>query len=62
MNYKEFMFTTGMTIQGAIRLFNSQTLDKEVLLALVEEFNKLNNNAVPKLGISYKIPVLEKIT
>lgn len=58
MTYKDFAFTTGMTIHGAIRLFNESALDKQILEKLVKEFNKLNNNEVPKLGKSYKIPVL----
>lgn len=58
MMYKDFTFTTGMTIHGAIRLFNESALDKQILEKLVIEFNKINNNEVPKLGKSYKIPVL----
>lgn len=58
MTYKDFLFTTGMTIHGAIKLLNDTVLDKQTLEQLVEEFNKINNNEVPKLGKSYKIPVL----
>ena len=59
LNYKieHYMFMTGTTIEAVIRLKNNY-VHGEVLQELVTIFNEENNYAVPKLGQSFKIPVL----
>jgi hypothetical protein len=46
------------TINGIIRMHNNMVSDKDILEALVAEFNKVNENAVPRVGTNFKIPVI----
>lgn len=46
------------TINGIIRMHNNMVSDKDIIEALVAEFNKVNENAVPRVGTNFKIPVI----
>lgn len=57
-NYIQHLFMPSQTINGIIKMHNNMVTDKDILDALVEEFNKVNNNAVPRVGTNFKIPVI----
>ena len=52
------MFMSGQTINAIIRMHNSMVDDDNTLSALVEEFNRANANAVPRIGSVFDIPVI----
>ena len=58
-NYTQHMFMTGQTIHAVLKKYNNMVADDDTLSALVDEFNKINNNAVPRIGSVLQIPVLE---
>ena len=58
LDYKPHCFTMGHTIEAIIKLYNRQDLSKDELAALMIRFNDLNNNELPTMGVSFKIPLL----
>jgi hypothetical protein len=60
MEYVEHQFGPGQTISGVIFLKNDHNCSEQEKVQLIEEFNKLNFNRVPRLGEVFKIPVLDK--
>lgn len=52
---------SGQTINAVIKQHNKMVADTDILTALVNEFNKINNNTVPRIGSVLQIPVLENI-
>lgn len=57
-DYIQHLFMPSQTINGIIRMHNNMVSDKDILEALVAEFNKVNENAVPRVGTNFKIPVI----
>lgn len=55
-----YLFTRpGDTIRAVIRLYNDMDLSEKMIGWLLEEFNKINADALPpKLGQKVQIPVL----
>lgn len=56
--YKEHTFRPGETINMVLRFYNGSA-DKERLDKLINEYNIMNNNQIPKPGITHKIPILK---
>ena len=59
IDYKNHLFTMGHTIEAIIKLYNRQDLSKDEMLALMIRFNDLNNNELPMMGVTYKIPLIQ---
>ncbi len=57
-DYIQHLFMPSQTINGIIRMHNNMVSDKDIIEALVAEFNKVNENAVPRVGTNFKIPVI----
>lgn len=57
-DYIQHLFMPSQTINGIIRMHNNMVSDKDILEALVAEFNKVNENAVPRVGTNFNIPVI----
>ena len=57
---KDHMFMPGETIEAIIKKVNMHSVDPNELRALMEEFNRLNNGIIPKVGTAVKIPVLQR--
>lgn len=58
LNYKEHTFGMGHTIEAAIKLYNRNDLDENMMLSLVNIFNYTNKDAIPpKVGQTVKVPV-----
>lgn len=55
--FKEYVFGPNQTIRSVIHLLNSHSLSSLELDAMMDEYNLLNNNEVPRLGKTVKIPV-----
>lgn len=55
--FVEHQFGPNETIHGAIRLHNHQGMTEKMLMMLMNKYNELNNNQVPKQGDIVKIPV-----
>jgi hypothetical protein len=51
----------GHTITGAIKLHNTHLVTTEEMEALLEEFNRINDNRLPKPGNNFKIPILDRL-
>ena len=58
MEYKLHQFGSGETITAIIRKFNYMDMPISVINTLINEYNILNNNEVPKMGTTVKIPIL----
>ena len=54
------MFMPGETIEAVIKKVNMHSVDPNELRALMSEFNRINGSQVPKVGMSAKIPVLQR--
>ena len=54
------MFMPGETIEAIIKKVNMHSVDPNELRALMEEYNRLNNGEIPRVGKSVKIPVLSR--
>ena len=52
-----FCFMHGHTIEGAIRMKNNY-VSGPIIQELMKHFNQENGVVVPKLGQSFKIPVM----
>lgn len=50
-------FGPGETIHAIIRKYNHLSMTKVMLEKLMQEFNELNNNAIPHPGEEFKIPI-----
>ena len=57
MAYKIHTFRPGETIDAVIRLLGRHNLTLEELVPLRAEFNELNNGALPRPGMEFKIPL-----
>lgn len=57
-DYIQHLFMPSQTINGIIRMHNNMVSDQAIIEALVDEFNKVNDNAVPRVGTNFKIPVI----
>ena len=61
-NYRTFPYSfcrTGDTIIAVIRLYNDMNLDEKMIGWLLDEFNTLNEHAIPpRLGQTVQVPVL----
>lgn len=58
MEYKLHQFGSGETITAIIRKLNYMDMPTDVLNILIIEYNKLNDNKIPRLGETVKIPIL----
>jgi len=58
VEYKLHQFGSGETITAIIRKFNYMDMPISVINTLINEYNILNNNEVPKMGTTVKIPIL----
>ena len=54
------MFMPGETIEAIIKKVNLHSVDPNELKELMTEFNRINGGHVPKVGMSAKIPVLQR--
>ena len=61
MESKDHLFMPGHTINAAIRKYNGYDLAPDELKLLQEQFNVLNENQVPRPGMKFKIPLLDRI-
>lgn len=59
LNYKtvSHRFGPSETIRAVVRKLNHQGMSSTMLDLMLEEFNKLNNNRVPKPGEVFEIPI-----
>lgn len=57
MEHVEHRFGPGETINAAIRKYNRQKMRNELVVELKSRFNELNENKVPRVGDTVKIPV-----
>ena len=60
MKYIMHAFKQSETIQSVIHLKNNHDVTKDEMLFLMAQFNVLNNQAVPTLGVQYKIPKVDR--
>ena len=51
-------FGSGETIRGVLKLMNGEDVTGEQLESLMEVYNELNNNEIPKMGREYDVPML----
>lgn len=56
----EHLFMPNQTIMAVIRMYNNMINDEAVLNTLAERFNELNDNKVPRVGTSFKVPVVNE--
>jgi len=56
--FVEHCFMPGQTIEAAIKKINMHDVNSAEIVELIKAYNHLNNNEVPKIGITVKIPVL----
>jgi hypothetical protein len=57
---KPHMFMPGQTVQGAVKQYNLYDTTKEEIIELMAQFNKINDNAIPKPGMNMMIPILSR--
>lgn len=57
-NYIYHLFMPGHTISSVVRMHNNMISDPWVLSQLFDEFNSINNNTLPRVGMNLKIPVV----
>jgi hypothetical protein len=55
-NHYDHKFKSNETISGAIKLYNGYQLHEAEMILLLQYYNELNNNEVPKPGQIVKIP------
>ena len=58
MEFQPHLFMPGQTIVAVIKLFNGMVSDPETLSTLIDQFNQRNNFRVPKVGLTFEIPVM----
>ena len=61
VTYTSHTFHANETIQAVIRQYNHLSLSKDILKALMVQYNELNNYAIARPGQKVKIPVLTDI-
>lgn len=59
MIHKIHRFAPNETIRAVIRKYHNRILSNEELIVLTEEYNKLNNYSIPRLGVECKIPIID---
>lgn len=61
MNHTMHKFGPNETIQGIIRKYNRQDMEKHIVDLLMDQFNKLNgpDKKVPRIGELFKIPLYD---
>jgi hypothetical protein len=57
MRYTLHCFRPGETIDAVLRLLGRHNLTHDELLVLREQFNVLNASALPRPGMTFKIPL-----
>lgn len=60
IKFVDYMFMPGHTIKAIIRSHNNMISDVETLELLLNKFNEVNNNEIPRPGQRFKIPVIDK--
>lgn len=48
------------TIYAVILMLNQHSLSQDEMTFLLAEFNNINENRIPIIGQSFKIPILQK--
>lgn len=54
-------FRPSETIEAVLRLKGRHNYTRQELNLLVEEFNALNGGAMPRPGMTFKIPLLDAV-
>jgi hypothetical protein len=57
MRYTLHCFRPGDTIDAVLRVLGRHNLTQSELVALREQFNLLNDRALPRPGMTFKIPL-----
>lgn len=58
--HTEHLFMPNQTIMAVIRMHNNMISDEATLTTLIDKFNELNDNKVPRVGASFKVPVVDE--
>lgn len=60
VNTVDHYFGTNQTIIGALQLHNKHNIQHGKMELLLQVFNILNNYQIPKVGSTFKIPILPR--
>lgn len=58
--FKDHCFMPSHTIYAVILMLNQHSLSQDEMDFLLAEFNNINENRIPIIGQSFKIPILQK--
>ena len=59
---KEHCFCPGETISAVIHKMHDHAISSDEIKIVLKEFDRLNNNQIPKPGEIFKIPIFDKYT
>lgn len=57
---KQHLFMPGHTVQSIVKQHNLYDVTPEEIIELMKQFNKINENVLPRPGMNMLIPILPR--